>query len=455
MVLATGQALPGTSSSFLEQADEPLGVCRCVQAHPAWMLPVFFMTYWCTLGPISVLQGFAADFYEENAQLAWNIPMAVSGFVGFFITPMIGLLSDRYGRKKFLILCSAGYAWPYILLWALDLSASRSRYDWFLVMQGFQGLAGSSVAVFGLCFAYIADVVGPQHRAAVSGIIIAMGGSLAYTLSPLFFAWIYRQGGRDSFLQALTASHCLWLLLMMAVPESNPKWKRTAVPLQKSDLNPLNGFRLLRGAVSPETTQQLRKLFLIVLLLYVMKMGLILSLGLFAKEVFGFEAQDRSYLNSVYGAFQGIGQLSIGALLMSLSQRQTVGLGVFMGLVACTIPALPTSLISGAWLYVAEGFLAISFIAYTMCCSIATRIVPKEFAGEAAQLISTALTLCSGLGPLVFGLLVEAFLKTSYPGGALLIFAVVVFVDLLLCLKLPSDDSIEACQKPAGLATAA
>jgi len=103
--------------------------------------------------------------------------------------------------------------------------------------------------------------------------------------------------------------------------------------------------------------------------------------------------------------------------------------------------------ISGEWLYVAEAFLALSFIVFTVCCSVATQIVPPEYAGEASQLINTALTLCSGLGPLVFGLLVQAFLKTSYPGGALLIFAVVVFLDIFLCSKLPSDQDINQSQK--------
>lgn len=202
----------------------------------------------------------------------------------------------------------------------------------------------------------------------------------------------------------------------------------------------MSGFRLLSKSMGLRNRRLLRVLFSVVLLLYTMKMGLLLSLPLFATQEYGFDATQRSLLSTVYGAVQILGQLCIPLLLAKLSQRQAVGAGVLAGFVACSIPAIPG--MPGGWLFVSQSFLAVCFVAFTVCCTLATRMVPAEFAGEAAALINAATSLTSGLGPLVFSLLATAFLKTAYPGGAFLIFSVIILLDILLCFQLPVDEAV-------------
>lgn len=411
--------------------------------------PILFCIFFCKVGTLGVFQRIAKDFYGDDVQLAFNAPQAACGLIGFVTVPILGSLSDRYGRKPLLIFCSLSFSFPYLLLWALNLTSSKPNYSWFLISQVFSGLSGSETGSLGLCFAYIADCVAPDRRAAASGLIMALGAGTGYCFGPLFFAWLYQEGERlELFKTVLAASCVIWILITLVIPESNPPSGRVErPPLQCSDFNPAKSFRLiLGGAVSPRATQHLRVLFFVVLLLYVMKMGLIFALGLFAAQVFEFDTQQSSLMNSVYGGFQAFGQLSISVLLVRLSQKQAVTLGVALGLVACSIPALPLSVITGDWLYPAEAALALSFIVFTMCVAMATQLVPPECAGEAAQLINTALTLCAGLGPALFGLLVQATVKTSYPGGALLVFVVIVAFDLCLCSKLPTTEQIRECR---------
>lgn len=80
-----------------------------------------------------------------------------------------------------------------------------------------------------------------------------------------------------------------------------------------------------------------------------------------------------------------------------------------------------------------------------------TQLVPPELAGEASLLITSALTLCSGAGPLLFGLLSEAFIGTAYPGGVFLILATVVLLDVFLCFGLPSNAEIEELRRSSVL----
>lgn len=245
----------------------------------------------------------------------------------------------------------------------------------------------------------------------MSGVMIALGGGIGNCIGPSFFSMISMiyQGHSRSLLVHQPSEHgrdtrkqscgLAWRPAGLAMAgHRSVQWIQTAARQH--------------GAPRDHTA------FTSVFLLYIMKMGMVLSLGLFAGQVFGFNAQQRGQLQSMYGAAQALGQLSIGCLLSRFSQRQAVTLGALGGLLCCSIVAVPDRLIGGVWLYVAE------------------------FKGEAAQLMNSVLALCSGIGPLLFGLLVQAFLKTSYPGGAMLILAVVVVFDLWFCWKLPDDEQI-------------
>jgi MFS family permease len=182
-------------------------------------------------------------------------------------------------------------------------------------------------------------------------------------------------------------------------------------------------------------------------LCYLVKIGLAVTLGFFAIQVYNFTTHDNSTLLTVYGIFQTLCQLTLPLLLRVLSQRACVLLGLFCGFLASLIPAIPG--VPGWTLYCSEVLLAMPFIVYTVTATIAGRVVPPSKTGEASMMISAALTLSSAIGPLAFGALSSVSVQTSYPGCAFLFFVAVMAIAFVLSLALPSDDCIRQMHSEA------
>eukprot|EP00927_Polykrikos_kofoidii_P032921 TRINITY_DN2790_c0_g1_i11.p1 TRINITY_DN2790_c0_g1~~TRINITY_DN2790_c0_g1_i11.p1 ORF type:complete len:484 (-),score=77.83 TRINITY_DN2790_c0_g1_i11:146-1534(-) len=430
-----------TSSSVASTSDELLTAWQKFRRpHPAWAGTILFLNFWNTTGAVSVFQGIADDFYGDNAEWWFNIPTAIQAFFSFLMVPMLGCLSDRYGRRGPLLFVTVLFAVPFACLAIFDLTKDAESYKFFLYTLALSGFGGGCQGILGLGLVYIADTSPPERRAAVTGLTIACCASPAWVFAPIFWSFC-RERGLQFFVTMLLICILVQVCVPVVIPESNLRSVRESQPpVTLKQMNPFANFRLLVGGQDLPSTGIIRNLFLVILTLYIMKMGFINSLGLFAEEQFNFDVDQRSYLQTTYGAFQGVGQLCIGAITRFASKQQSVTFGVAMGLIACIIPAVPG--IPGGFLFVSEAFLAVSFIAFTVCCTVATEVVPPAFVGEAASVINSALVLCASMGPLVFGILAKAFLKTAYPGGFMLIFAVFVVLSALFTFRIPSDEAI-------------
>src|ERR1700754_3798438 len=137
----------------------------------------------------------------------------------FFFSPVLGGLSDRFGRRPVVLLSNLGLALDYVLM------ALAPSLVWLFIGRVISGITSASIST---AFAYIADVTPPERRAAVFGRIGA-----AFGAGFLFGA----AGGGLSFANALYG----WLIL----PESLPPERRS--PFQWKSANPLGALHLLRS----------------------------------------------------------------------------------------------------------------------------------------------------------------------------------------------------------------
>jgi hypothetical protein len=255
-------------------------------------------------------------------------------------------------------------------------------------------------------------------------------------------AWMYKEGARLDFTLAIVAgASFLFILCAAAVPESNSTKRRDESRIVGwKDVSPMSGFRLLSKWHG--LAQQ-------AIIAFALQCGIaalhhedgpsLVAAALRYTGIWLRRDPAEPPLDGVWGGSDP------GPALHPTPVDQAFPAagcwpGVFAGFVACSIPAIPG--VPGGWLFISQSFLAVCFVAFTVCCTLATSIVPTEFAGEAVALINAATSLTSGLGPLVFSLLATAFLKTAYPGGAFLIFSVIILADILLCFQLPSDEAI-------------
>jgi DHA1 family tetracycline resistance protein-like MFS transporter len=153
----------------------------------------------------------------------------------FLFSPMLGALSDRFGRRPVILLSNLGMGLDYILM------ALAPSLSWLFVGRVISGITAASIATG---FAYIADVTPPDQRAQRFGMLgVAFGagfvfgpalGGLTGAIDPRLPFWIAA---------GLSLANVLygWFIL----PESLPSTKRMAFAWKRA--NPLGALKLLRS----------------------------------------------------------------------------------------------------------------------------------------------------------------------------------------------------------------
>ena len=188
------------------------------------------------LGLLFPVQAYIVRQYSDEALMVAMIPVLYAA-AQFFAAPLLGKLSDRYGRRPVILYSITAAAFGYFLfgiggaLWVLFLSR---------IVDGF-GAGSASTAG-----AYVADVTPPQDRAKNYGLIgmaFGMGFILGPTLGGLLSQISLNAPAYAAGILSLTAAIVGFFIL----PESLPKEKRETEPLRLADLNPFASiFDMLR-----------------------------------------------------------------------------------------------------------------------------------------------------------------------------------------------------------------
>jgi DHA1 family tetracycline resistance protein-like MFS transporter len=150
----------------------------------------------------------------------------------FFFAPVLGALSDRYGRRPIILLALLGLGIDYIFhAWAPTIT--------FLFVGRL--LAGITGASFTVATAYIADISTPEKKAQNFGLVGAAFG-LGFILGPVIGGITAEYGVRVPFLVAAGLSLVNFLYGFFVLPESLPSEKRiTEINWKK--VNPFSTFK--------------------------------------------------------------------------------------------------------------------------------------------------------------------------------------------------------------------
>jgi len=409
---------------------------------------ILFMSCWIALGPNSVVQGVCKDLYGDNAEWYYNSAMAALGVLAMFLTPFWGRVSDRYGRRPLVVVGALSTCLPWGCMYAFSLYESPEKLGAYLGLVAVMPLVAGGFSMF-LPQAMVADVVPVEKRTATLGIVTACGAGSAWVIGPVFFAWFRKHYGLSACAAMVFGFCVLHLVIALTIPETLPAHRRSQAPVRLRDVNPLRFFAVLTGARGTQeleggrtTTGVFRCLFTMILVLYIAKMGLILSLGLYAQQSLHFSVGKAAALQTTYGVFQAAGQLSIPLLIKPFSKRTTIKGGILCGVVSGLLIAVPHT--PDALLFVSEGLLSLSFVAFTVGVAMASELAKPKLQGEVLGVMSTGMSISSGVGPMVFGIVVKGFQHTSYPEGAFLIISGFVVISLIVSFALPSDAEVQA-----------
>lgn len=156
----------------------------------------------------------------------------VYGAMQFLFGPVIGNLSDAYGRRPVLLLSVAGLGIDYIL------TGLAPNMAWLFVGRAIAGLCGASYITAN---AYLADVTAPEDRAKAFGMVGAAFG-LGFVVGPALGGLLGQWGPRVPFFAAAAFSIANFLFGMFVLPETLPPEKRRPFALARA--NPLGTLKV-------------------------------------------------------------------------------------------------------------------------------------------------------------------------------------------------------------------
>ncbi len=152
----------------------------------------------------------------------------------FLFAPLVGGLSDKYGRRPVLLCSLFGFGVDYIFM------ALAPTYEWLLVGRIIAGITGASIITG---FAYIADVSKPEERAKNFGIVGAAFG-IGFIVGPVIGGLLGKIGARIPFYAAASLALLNWLYGYFVLPESLSAENRRPLDLKRA--NPLGSLLNLK-----------------------------------------------------------------------------------------------------------------------------------------------------------------------------------------------------------------
>ena len=187
---------------------------------------------------IPILPKLIESFVDNdtaNAARIFGLFGTVWALMQFFFSPILGGLSDRFGRRPVVLLSNFGLAADYVLM------ALAPSLAWLFIGRVISGITSASIST---AFAYITDVTAPEQRAAVFGKIgVAFGAG--FILGPALGGLLGGIDPRLPFWVAAGLSFANGLYGLLVLPESLPAERRS--PFRWKSANPLGALHLLRS----------------------------------------------------------------------------------------------------------------------------------------------------------------------------------------------------------------
>ena len=189
------------------------------------------------IGPVlpKLIAGFVSNNYASAAEIiglfatAWAI-------MQFFCSPLLGMLSDRVGRRPVILISNAVTVVDYAIM------ALAPNLAWLFAGRVLSGIATSNMSA---ASAYMADVTPPEKRAAAFGMLGSAFG-LGFVLGPAIGGLVGNVNPRLTFWAAAAFALVNTLYGLFVLPESLPRERRTP-KLEWKRANPVGSLRLLRS----------------------------------------------------------------------------------------------------------------------------------------------------------------------------------------------------------------
>jgi len=315
----------------------------------------------------------------------------------FAFTPLIGALSDRFGRKPVISVCVAGSVVG-LALFALTVSLPGMPLALLFGARLIDGVSGGTAAT---ASAVLADISPPEKRAKAFGLIgVAFG--LGFILGPALGGLLGRLNVTLPLLVAVAIAVLNLVLVLTLLPETHPMEARRAMP-RKRDLNP---FAALQRVF---TNPQVRRLCVAFFLFFLAFNGFTAVLVLYFKQAFNWGPGLAAAAFLVVGVVATVVQGGlIGPLVKRFGEWRLTLAGLGFVIAGCLLIPLATRANAQPVVFSAVAILALGTGLVTPCLrSMVSRRLDSEGQGAALGSLQGLQSLGSFLGPPLAGLAYE------------------------------------------------
>jgi DHA1 family tetracycline resistance protein-like MFS transporter len=337
----------------------------------------------------------------------------------FLCAPLLGSLSDRFGRRPVILGSLFGSGLDYLLL------AFAPTLPWFFLGRIVAGITGANITAAN---AYIADVSPPEKRAANFGLVAAAFG-LGFIAGPALGGWLGHYGLRVPFFVAAGLTLLNWLYGMFVLPESLPRDQRRAFDWKRA--NPIGSFVALKR--HPELFGLTETFFLMHMAHQVFPATWVLYTG----YRYQWTPSQIGLSLALVGVMAAIVQGGLARrIIPALGERRSIIVGLTNATIFFSLYGLATQ---GWMIYVLILTGSFGGIAMPALQGLVSRSVPLNEQGAVQGALGSLASLAGILGPVLatglFGHFIREGATVKIPGAAFFCGSLLMLSAMLLALR--------------------
>ena len=351
------------------------------------LLPMIVLTFVNTIGfslLIPTLPFIVKDF--GYGAVAYGLILSIYSLCQFLAAPLLGSLSDVYGRKKILIISHAGTLLSWVVFagsYFIDPSIQIAGFSLSLIIIIFSritdGLTGGNISV---ASAYVSDITEPADRPKAFGIIGATFG-IGFLVGPVLGAFTSSTsyGYLGMCIVAMLISFVALLLLLNI--EESLKIRRAAKKIHIEFYENISFIKkFIKHKNNPKIVDSLKFRFLTSVVFTAYNSMFVLMLS----DVFGFQESGVGIIFAVIGAYLILNQ---GYLVPKIISKIGISKTLFLSLILAGTALITLPFISNIYLFLFNAYLISLGIAiwFLTIKTVITKNTDKDLQGEVIGLL--------------------------------------------------------------------